>query len=360
MLTSCNKQNNFFEVYKDFYSAFPSDVIKTKDGGFIIAGWGRSSNYHNSSNGIAIKLNSEGEREWAREYGNNNSYEKFKFAVSLDNDEYYLGGNKDNNIWITKIDSKGEVLLEKTFGGSFFESGEDACYDSNDKSLFIVGTTNKSGNGDIIILKIDNTGKVLTKKIYTDDRYENVFSCMFDKKDSSLILTGSKFTSDRNGLDAFIMKVNNYGSPIWEKSFGGEGGEVFWDSEIDNEGNYLFSGTSTLSESGTSAIIIKFDKLGRLINTNIFNDFPHSSGKNLIKKSNNTFTIIGRSGNFSGHKNNKLLILNLNKNINLDSHKIVSKTLGIEGKIGIELNEVKLLVSGTTNRGNIFTLTIIN
>ena len=86
---------------------------------------------------------------------------------------------------------------------------------------------------------------------------------MFDKKDSSLILTGSKFTSDRNGLDAFIMKVNNYGSPIWEKSFGGEGGEVFWDSEIDNEGNYLLSGTSTLSESGTSAIIIKFDKLGK-------------------------------------------------------------------------------------------------
>ena len=49
----------------------------------------------------------------------------------------------------------------------------------------------------------------------------------------------------------------------------------------------------------------------------------------------------------------------LNKNFNLDSHKIVSKTLGIEGKIGIELNEGKLLVSGTTNRGNIFTLTII-
>ena len=156
------------------------------------------------------------------------------------------------------------------------------------------------------------------------------------------------------------MKFNKNGNLIWKKTFGTKGGEVIWDSEIDNEGNYVLSGTSTLSESGTSATIIKIDKKGRLLHTKFFKDFQYSSAKNIIKTSNDTFTVIGRSGKISGHRENKLLMLNLKKNSRLESSRIVSKPVGIEGKTGIEIKEGVLLVSGTTNQGNIYTLKIIN
>ena len=355
-MIGCQKNNDFFEIYKEFYSAYPSELIRTNDGGFMIVGWGRSLNNHNSNNGIAIKLDSKGDRQWQKEYGSSKSFQKFKYAISLDNGHYFLGGTKDNNVWITKIDSFGNILLNKEFINNLPESAESACYDSLNNSLFIIGNSSNSGIKTTFIYKINNNGELLNKTIINSNNYEKILSCNIDHSDSSIVLTGSKYIDSANGLDGLLMKINMEGNIIWRKVFGDTGGEVIWDSEIDYEGNYILSGTSTLSSSGSSAIIRKVDKNGQLLYAHYFEDFPYSGSKNILKKSNDMFTVIGRSGNHSGHKDNKLLILNLNKDSTPNSHKIISKSIGIEGKLSIENNEGEILVVGITNRRNIFKL----
>ena len=57
---------------------------------------------------------------------------------------------------------------------------------------------------------------------------------------------------------------------------------------------------------------------------------------------------------------NKLLILNLNKNSIPESHRIVSKPIGIEGKLAIETKKGEILVVGVTSKRNIYTLKLLN
>jgi hypothetical protein len=360
LLVGCDKKNESFEVYQDFSDAFASDLIRTNDGGFMITGWGRSSNFESSSNGIIIKLDSEGDSQWLKEYGTINSYEKFNFAVNLGNGEYFLGGTKNNNIWLIKINSSGDIILEKTFASSFTFNAEDACYDSDKKSLFIVGDTTRTGVKEAAIFIVDNNGEILKQVVFESDGEENIFSCNLDNFDSTIILTGSKFINSENGKDALVMKIDLNGNLVWEKTYGERGGDVIWDSEIDNEGNYVLSGTSTLSLSGTSALILKISRMGDKIYSEYIENYPNSAAKDILKKSNNSFVIIGRAGEFSGHRNNKLLILNLNKKGKLESHKIVSKKMGLEGKIAIETISGEILVSGSTNQRKIYTFKINN
>jgi len=356
-LVSCNQNNNFFVIYNEFSEAFPSDLIKTSDGGFIISGWGRSSNSFSASNGIAIKLDPDGKSEWAREYGRNSSFDKFNFAISLGGGEYFLGGTKNSQTWIIKINANGDILFEKIFVSSLSNTSEDACYDPISNSLFIVGTS-LIGDKDVAILVVDNSGDVLSQKIFRSFGDENIFSCNIDNSDSALILTGSKYAIGENGMDGLVMKFDFNGDFHWERTFGGAGGEVIWDSEIDNEGNYVFSGNSTFSASGTSATILKLNKAGRMIHNEYFENTPNSAAKNIIKRLDNSFTVIGRAGEHSGHKNNMLLILNLNKNGDFVSHKVVSKQIGLEGKIAIETNSGEILVAGSSSQRNIFTIKI--
>jgi len=358
LLTSCNKNNDSFSVFTDFSDAFPSDIIKADDGGFFISGWGRSSNFYSSTNGLVFKLDSEGNRDWAKEFGTNDSYDKFNFIVSLDNGDYLLGGNQNSNVWLIKINSNGDVISEQMIVNSYSETAEAACFDSVSKTLFIVGNTNQTGEKKATIFIADNNGKVNNQILLQSYQNHKIFSCNIDPSDSTLIVTGYKYVNAVNGKDGLFMKIDMNGNIVWEKTYGESGGEILWDSEIDFEGNYVLSGTSSLSISGTSALILKINKMGDILYSKHINNLPNSAAKKVLRKTDDSIVIIGRMGDFSGHSNNNLLILNLKKNSDFESHKILAKNLGIEGKIFIETLSGELLVSGSTNQRKIYTMKI--
>jgi len=350
----CDKDGSFLEVYNEPYFGFPSSLVKTTDGGFIVAGWGNKSAKSTTENGIVFKLNSKGKKEWLKEYGDSNIVERFKFVVDAGNDEYFLGGVKNEDIWLNKINANGSVLLEKKYGENFSESGEDACYVFNDKSLFIVGNSNGSGNGDIIILKVDNDGNVLRENTFGDFRYEKVFACIYDPADSSLIVSGTKRTSNKNGLDGLIMKIDTHGKLIWERTFGDQGGEILWDLEIDYEGNYILAGTSSSYGIGTSIMIMKIDKVGEKYRTEYFKKLEYTSAKHINKNYDNTFRVVGRSGNQRGHEENKLLILSLDKHGDIHTYRTEERSFGLEGKTVVEMKDGESLISGVTSQQNIY------
>lgn len=98
--------------------------------------------------------------------------------------------------------------------------------------------------------------------------------------------------------------------------------------------------------------------MGDILYSKHINNLPNSAAKKVLRKTDDSIVIIGRMGDFSGHSNNNLLILNLKKNSDFESHKILAKNLGIEGKIFIETLSGELLVSGSTNQRKIYTMKI--
>ncbi|MBE9481904.1 MAG: T9SS C-terminal target domain-containing protein, partial [Bacteroidetes bacterium] len=94
------------------------------------------------------------------------------YTGSNDGDVSYNHG--DNDVWLIKTDSIGALIWEKSYGGS---TGDGGCriIQADNNSFYILGNATSSdgdisndpypGNNDYWILKIDSTGNILWEKI---------------------------------------------------------------------------------------------------------------------------------------------------------------------------------------------------
>lgn len=151
-------------------------ITQTNDGNFIIVGDTRSSDKDVIKNNggadvWAIKITTQGELLWQKNYGGSSFDVGYSIRKTLDNSFIISGSSRsaDNNFinkgqndaLIMKIDTSGKLLWQKTVGGSEI----DFCYDATELTngnIIAVGesnsnnqdiTTNK-GFSDLLIIKL--------------------------------------------------------------------------------------------------------------------------------------------------------------------------------------------------------------
>ncbi|CAM1334581.1 hypothetical protein [Tenacibaculum aestuariivivum] len=141
-------------------------ITTTNDGNFIIIGDTRSNtkDVTNNNGGAdlwAIKITSEGNLIWQKNYGganfdvgrsiNKTSDGNFLIAGSSRSDNNNITNKGQNDAWLLKINTNGNQLWQKTIGGTAI----DFCYDAiqlANGNIIAVGESNSS-NGDIITNK---------------------------------------------------------------------------------------------------------------------------------------------------------------------------------------------------------------
>ena len=143
-------------LWSNFYdsatSIYPSVIKSLRDSGYIIAGDNES--YHSA---WLLNLKNDGNVNWQKNYtGQNESYAK---DVITTNDSGFMfvgctgagaGNNSDNygDLWVVKLDEKGNKKWQKTYGGSLKDEGCGIA-PSFDGEYVISGDT-KSDNGDVL------------------------------------------------------------------------------------------------------------------------------------------------------------------------------------------------------------------
>ena len=154
----CNKiDSNGNLQWRKYYGGSNNDrsydAIETEGGDFLIIGTSESldvdiSNPKGSYDIWAILINSSGEMIWEKSFGGsgidqakavindfNGSFRIIGSSFSQDKDISNPKGSSD--IWLITIDRYGNLLSEISFGGTDFDSGM-ALVESFDKSIFIV------------------------------------------------------------------------------------------------------------------------------------------------------------------------------------------------------------------------------
>jgi hypothetical protein len=133
------------------YDAVKS-VLRTRDGGFIIAGDTRSfmtdkkkktkGDYFNV---WVVRLDSTGQIVWQRMYVGPKS-DNCSGMIAAADGGYMLVGTTDSygagmsDVWVVRLDDEGQIVWQKTFGGEKNESGAAIVRDA-DGSYIIVGDT---------------------------------------------------------------------------------------------------------------------------------------------------------------------------------------------------------------------------
>jgi len=199
---------------------------------------------------IITKQDAAGNTIWQREYSKGNSpllrdmintsdggYLMVGDALYLDTNVLSTYGSCD--LWALKLDSLGNKVWSKTFGGSGWDEAENVLEGSNGE-LYLFGTTQSSdfdcittnGGMNAFLAKVDSAGNTIWTRCYGGSYGERGFDICFDLHENLLMVcaSGSSDSDVTNHINpdstnVWLLKVDSSGNKLWDSTYGGGGNE---------------------------------------------------------------------------------------------------------------------------------------
>lgn len=255
----------------------PYSIQQTTDGGYIVLAISESSDGDVGGNNgefdiWCFKLNMAGDLEWEKNYGGS-GFEAggsirqttgggYIVSCGTGSDDGDVGDNNGSfDVWILKLNTEGNLEWEKNYGGSGFDFSGD-IRETEDGGYVVVGNSKSNdgdvggnnGSDDIWLVKLDVDGNLEWEKNYGGTLKE--FSNLIQQtEDDGYIVVGYSNSNDvdvggNNGdQDIWVLKLDVDGNLEWEKNYGGTSQDFgnFIQETID--GSYIVMG-STMSNDG--------------------------------------------------------------------------------------------------------------
>ena len=277
------------------------DLVQTADGGFFFVGFlditsaladgtyyrGNSLTSHGVGEFWGTKIDASGNLEWRAYYGGTNN-DRAHAVVQADDGGFVLAGFSESedfdisnsrgsyDFWVVKITNAGELVWERSFGGSGIEIAYDiAKTESN--SYLITGHTfssdedisSNNGEADIWLIHVSDQGDLLWERTYGGNLFDAAQSV--DAIGSNQILIAGNAKSDGLGEipnsgenDIWLAKTSLQGQLIWQRTFGGSALDFGFDALQDRSQSLILVGSSDSSDfqelenkGGTDLIVLK-------------------------------------------------------------------------------------------------------
>lgn len=314
-------------VWNKTYGGSADDVAKsidqTSDGGYIIAGYSRSSDGDVSGNeGFhdywIVKVDANGNIQWDKNFGFLGSDQAYSIFETSDGGYFVSGffdvtasGGEGNDgliddpdtrggqhgvgeYWAIKMDSDGEYIWRRYFGGS----NNDRCFtatETSDGSFLLFGysesgdfdVTDTKGTYDYWMVKIGANGdKIFTKSYGGSEIDQGYGMCKAGSNDFMIVGDSRSVDQDvsnpKGNADLWLVKISGNGNVSWEKSLGG--------TQFDSgraiipiaEGNYAITGSSRSNDMDLSNNNGQNDSWLLLVNGSGELIFEHSVGGSQI------------------------------------------------------------------------------
>jgi Secretion system C-terminal sorting domain len=280
----------------------PLGLGKTKDGNYVIGGTSQSNDGDFTINqglddAFVWKIDPNGNVLWKKNFGGskNDNLENLNVASNGDllmsissesNDSDFPINDGDDDVWIVRLNEKGELKWKKHYGGSKYDYINETIELDNNSTLSvgITGSQDKDfGNlyNDFMI-KLDSVGNEIWSQSQNkkDPRATffstaGLFSTNFTLGQGFFnVGSASVFETVPNHVyrDMFVSKFDINGTLIWQKSYGGEGVDYARDIIKTSDNNYFIIGTQA-SDKGdvncrigkSDAWLIKIDTSGKLL-----------------------------------------------------------------------------------------------
>ena len=233
---------------------------------------------------------------WKKTYGGSSGESGYSITTTSDGGVLVTGETSSNDgdfkgrakggsdIFVVKLDSRGNVQWKKTYGGSDNEVGQSIT-NTPDKGIVLTGWTvsgdvdfkglNK-GKEDIFVMKLDSVGDVQWKKTLggsDNDRGVSISPTLH----SGLVLVGWSDSEDgdlegmkKSFSDILVVKLDSNGDVQWKKTIGGsdndrglsisatlDSGLVLTGFTSSNDGDF-----EDMNKLVSDIFVIKLDSLG--------------------------------------------------------------------------------------------------
>ncbi|MBN1212727.1 MAG: hypothetical protein JXA92_09135, partial [candidate division Zixibacteria bacterium] len=168
---------------------------------------------------------------WSKNYGGSYNEGGNSCLQTADGGYVALGstysyGTGDHDIYLLKLDSLGDTLWTRTFGGSGTDYGYD-IQSTVDGGFVIVGKTRSYGAGmmDVYLIKTNSLGLAQWTKTFGGTQNDDGISVR-QTADSGYIICGTTNSFGAGYADVYLIKTNASGDTLWTRAYGGTGGDL--------------------------------------------------------------------------------------------------------------------------------------
>ncbi|MBL7914795.1 MAG: T9SS type A sorting domain-containing protein [Bacteroidia bacterium] len=317
-----------------------NSIIQTSDGGYMLGGYSESSiSGDKTENGIGyadywiLKVDFAGNIEWQNTIGGADVDNLYSIIQTADGG-YLLGGSSDSDwggdkieysngeedFWIVKIDSVGNIQWQNTIGGLSYDilrsliqtpdggyllGGSSYSDISGDKS------ENSKGSGDFWIIKINAVGNIIWQKTIGGAGADELISIVQNSVGEYLLggysysnASGDKNENSRGGCDYWIININANGNIIWQRTIGGNDDDMLTSVILTSDNGFLLGGYSSSTISGDKSEnsygendywMIKIDSVGIIQWQHTYGGAEFDALSSIIQISDGGYLLCGTS-----------------------------------------------------------------
>ncbi|AHF80611.1 NHL repeat-containing protein [Thermococcus paralvinellae] len=245
-------------------------VAVTPEGDIIAAGTTESFGTGNYDLWV-IRLDSEGNIKWQKTYGGKGDDSAYAVAVASNGDIIVAGstssfGAGDYDLWVLRLDKNGNIRWEMTYGGEYGEGALGVALALNG-DIIVAGYTGGFGAGDydVWMLRLDSAGNVKWQKTYGGED-EDVALDVAIVKSSDIVVGGYTYSFGAGKEDAWVLYLDGNGNVKWQKTYGREGEDEIWAISATENGDIVAAGYTTSFGAGNEDVwVLRIDDRGEII-----------------------------------------------------------------------------------------------
>jgi gliding motility-associated-like protein len=271
--------------------------------------------------------------EWEKCYGGNNDdvsncvqltldggFIVAGFTTSQEGDVMgYHGTGNNGDVWVVKMDNKGNIQWRKCFGGTDSEQGAYILPTSDGGYILTAAAAsqncNISGNHggfDYWVVKLDKNGNIIWQKMYGGSK-EDFPTAIAAAPDGGYFVTGHTLSNDgdvsgnHGETDYWIIKIDAAGTLIWQKCLGGADYDFSTSIQATPDGGCVSAGTTNSSNGDITGFhgagdywVVKLDKLGNLQWQKTYGGSYTENAFNIQITNDGGYLVSGFSNSFDG------------------------------------------------------------
>jgi hypothetical protein len=265
-------------------------LVSTLDGGALIAGQTlRNENPETKGDIKVIKWNSNGEKEWERKFGGNQSDGVENLLTAPDGGALVVGksfskGVKKGIIWLLKLDRTGKLEWDKTIGSNGYDLVFDSVVNSEGSILLSTMLDAEGVNEKYYLIKIASTSEELWR---TELPSLHGDQDIIGQPDGSVVL----FANVNSRALGFLKT----GQQTFDKTING----IVEDQIRTTSGDYIMVGWKKKGSLGKSDMLIaKYNELLELQWEHLLGGKDYDSAVRILKASGNSYIIMGKTTSF--------------------------------------------------------------
>lgn len=235
----------------------------------------------------------------------------------------YQGGV---DIWVLEIDSIGNILWERCYGGSLGD-GIVKLINTSDNGYYLIGSTASTdgdvqsynnGSSDNWIVKIDSSGEIIWEKCFGTGVADGPRDALLTPDGGLFVMgrikaSGGDVSVYYGDNDVWLFKIDSDGNFEWEKSLGNQYLDNGITMTYNSEGNIMLIGAVAGYGGMVECVpyddfadvwLVELDMLGNIIWQRCYGGSYYDLGVNVMEMNDGYIFVAGSSsndGDVSGH-----------------------------------------------------------